>query len=184
MTTINKNITFNQIILAVLGFGIVNLVAGYGMVFLGADISGIYRVLNKPYFAPPASIFGIVWTFNCILVAYGILLNINLAKSALRTRLLVTQSFIVLNYCIFQYLSFGSPILFGKLLPIMFFLPTLSMLVLTIIAMICSYQLDTATMSLRSKILSGKSIFATFTSLFGWLVIATALGFQIWQMNK
>jgi translocator protein len=184
MNTVNKNITFKQIIIAILGFVVVNFIAGYGIVLLGADIPRIYETLNRPSFAPPTAIFGIVWTFNCILVAYGILLTFNLSKSELRTRLLITQVLLIFNYCIFQYLSFGSPILFGKLLPIMFFVPTLSMLILTVIAMNYAYKLDTADMSLKSKILSGRSIFATFTSLFGWLLIATALGFQIWMMNK
>jgi translocator protein len=184
MNTANKNITFKQIIIAILGFIIINLIAGYGIVLLGADVAGIYKALNRPYFAPPTAIFGIVWTFNCILVTYGILLTVNLAKSALRTRLLTTQGLLVLNYCVFQYLSFGSPILFGKLLPIMFFVPTFTMLILTIIAMNYAYKLDTSETTFKSKILSGKSIFATFTSLFGWLLIATALGFEIWMMNK
>ena len=118
MTAINKNITIKQIILAILGFLIINFVAGYGIVLFGADIGGIYKTLSKPYFAPPASIFGFVWAFNCILVTYGILLNFNLPKSKLRSNLLITQVILIFNYCIFQYLSFGSPILFGKLLPI------------------------------------------------------------------
>ncbi len=183
MIKTNKTITIKQILVAFFAFVIINLVAGYGVVVLGADIPKIYDILNKPYFAPPTSIFGVVWTFNCILVAYGILLTINLSKSTLRTKLLIAQGLLVLNYSIFQYLSFGSPILFGKLLPIMFFLPTLSMLILTIIAMFYAYQLDVDKMSLGSRILSGKSILATLTSLFGWLLIATALGFQIWVLN-
>jgi translocator protein len=183
MNNQSKPITFKQVIIALLAFLIINLIAGYGIVFLGADISGIYKTLNKPYFAPPTWIFGIVWTFNCILVAYGILLTINLAKSTTRTKLLITQALIVFNYSIFQYLSFGSPIIFGKLLPVMFFLPTFSMLVLTIIAMKFAYMLDTAETSFKQKVFSGKSILATFTSLFGWLLIATALGLYIWLNN-
>jgi translocator protein len=184
MNIINKNVTFKQIIIAILGFIIVNLIAGYGIVLLDVDVDGIYKSLNRPYFSPPTAVFGIVWTFNCILITYGILLTINLTKSALRARLLTTQGLLVLNYCIFQYLSFGSPNLFGKLLPIMFFVPTFTMLILTIIAMYYAYKLDTTKATFKSKILSGKSIFATFTSLFGWLLIATALGFEIWILNK
>jgi translocator protein len=183
MNTINKNITFKQIVVAILSLAIINLIAGYGVVLLGTDIADIYSTLNKPYFAPPTWIFGVVWSFNCILVTYGILLAINLVKSKLRTRLLITQILIVFNFCIFQYLSFGSIIIFGQLLTVMFFIPTFSMLILTIIAMNYAYKLDTETMSLKQKILSGKSIFATFTSLFGWLLIATALGLYIWLKN-
>jgi translocator protein len=183
MNTINKNITIKQIILAVLGLWIINFVAGYGVVLLGTDIAGIYSALNKPYFAPPTWVFGVVWSFNCILVTYGILLAINLVKSKLRTRLLITQLLIVINFCVFQYLSFGSPIIFGQLLKVMFFLPTFSMLILTAVAMNLAYKLDTQSVSLKQKILSGKSIFATFTSLFGWLLVASALGLYIWLNN-
>jgi translocator protein len=183
MNTINKNITLKQIIVAILSLVIINFIAGYGVVLLGTDIAGIYDALNKPYFAPPTWVFGVVWPLNCILITYGILLAFNLIKSKLRTKLLITQGLIVLNYSVFQYLSFGSPIIFGRNLPVMFFLPTFSMLILTIIAMNLAYKLDTESMSLKQKILSGKSIFATFTSLFGWLLVATALGLYIWLKN-
>jgi translocator protein len=183
MSKVSKNITFKQIIVAILAYLIINVIAGYGIVWLGADISGTYKMLNKPFFAPPTWVFGIVWSFNCLMVTYGILLTVNLVNSTLRNKLLITQLFIALNYSVFQYLSFGSPILFGKLLPIMFFLPTLSMLILTAFAMSFAYQLDTQAMDLKSKLLSGKSIFATFWSLFSWLIIATAVGYRIWMMN-
>lgn len=183
MNLVNKNITLNQILFAILVFGAINFVAGYGIVLLGTDISGIYNVLNKPYFAPPTWVFGIAWTFNCILITYGILLTINLAKSALRKKLLITQGLLVLNYCIFQYLSFGSPIIFGKLLPIMFFLPTFSMLILTSIGMKLAYKIDSTDMTFKQKMYSGKSIFASFISLLSWLIIATALGLYIWLNN-
>lgn len=183
MSTIDKNITFKQVIVAILCYFVINLIAGYGIVWLGADIGGIYKNLNKPSFSPPTWIFGIVWSFNCLIVTYGILLAFNLAKSTLRKKLLITQALLVLNYSIFQYLSFGSPILFGKLLPLMFFLPTFSMLIFTIIAMNYAYKLDTLNMTLKNKLLSGKSIFATFWSLFSWLIIATAVGYGVWMMN-
>jgi hypothetical protein len=97
--------------------------------------------------------------------------------------LLFIDALIVINYLVFQYLSFGSPILFGRLFPIMFFLPTLSMLILTVLALYFAYQLDTTNQTLFKSIRSGRSIFASFTSLFGWLLVATALGYGIWMMN-
>lgn len=183
MNLVNKNITLSQIFKAILILVVVNFIAGYGIVLLGTDIAGIYNTLNKPYFAPPTWVFGVVWGFNCLIVAYGILLTINLSKSLLRAKLLTTQALIVFNYSIFQYLSFGSPIIFDKLLPSMFFWPTFSMLILTIIAMNFAYRLDTESTTFKQRILSGKSIFATFWSLLSWLLIASALGLYIWLKN-
>jgi translocator protein len=183
MTKIHNPITLKQIFIAAIAFILINLIAGYGVIILGANISGIYATLNKPYFAPPTWVFGVAWTINVVLVIYGMLRTYNLPFSITRSKLLVADALITMNYLIFQYVSFGSPILFGKLLPIMFFLPTLSMLVLTILAMYWAYQLDTRGQTLIESIKSGHSIFASFTSLFGWLIIATALGFSIWIMN-
>jgi translocator protein len=178
-----KPISFKQILISIVAFLIINLIAGYGVIWLGADIAEIYKNLNKPYFAPPTWTFGIIWTINCVLIIYGILQTINLSPTKIKDKLLVTYGFLIANYCIFQYLSFGSKILFGQLLPIMFFLPTLSMLILTIIGMKFAYQLDTLEMTLKQKIMSGKSIFASFISLFSWLLIATAVGLGVWLMN-
>jgi tryptophan-rich sensory protein len=180
---ITQPITLRQILFAIVAFVVINLIAGYGIVLLGADIPQIYATLNKPSFAPPTWVFGVVWTFNNSMVIYGILRTINLPKSILRTNLLGIDTLIAVNYMVFQYLSFGSGILFGRIIPAMFFVPTLSMLILTVMAMIKAYQLDTQSMSLKNKILSGQSIFASYWSLFGWLLIASALGFGIWIMN-
>jgi tryptophan-rich sensory protein len=179
----SKPITLKQVALATLGFLLANLIAGYGVVLLGVDIQGIYNTLSKPYFAPPTWVFGIAWTINNILVIYGILRTVNLPASLDRSRLLGIDTLIIVNYLVFQYLSFGSGVLFGKIIPFMFFLPTFSMFLLTVLALIKSYLLDTKDMSIWSKILSGKSIFASYWSLFGWLIIACGLGFGIWVMN-
>jgi translocator protein len=183
MIQTTKPITPKQMFIVAILFFIVNLIAGYGVILLGADIAGIYSSLNKPYFAPPTWVFGVAWTTNVVLVIYGILRTINLPQSILRSRLLFVDVLIIVNYLVFQYLSFGGRILFGKLLPIMFFIPTISMLILTIIAMRYAYKLDTKSQNLTKKIRSGNSIFASFTSLFGWLLVASALGFSIWMMN-
>jgi tryptophan-rich sensory protein len=179
----SKTITFKQIAVATVGFLVANLITGYGVVFLGVDIQGIYNTLSKPFFAPPTWVFGIAWTINNVLVIYGILRTINLPASLDRSRLLGIDTLIIVNYLVFQYLSFGSGVLFGKIIPFMFFLPTFSMFLLTVLALRKSYLLDTKDMSIWSKILSGKSIFASYWSLFGWLIIACGLGLGIWIMN-
>ncbi len=184
-----------KIILFALFFVIINIIAGYGIVWLGADIKGIYSSLNKPFFAPAVWVFGIAWTVNNLLVLLGNYWTLELPKTALRNNLIKFQIASWVNYTVFQYLSFGSPILFGKLIPSMFFLPTFSMLVLTIISMALAYRLDTQEYNqefrvytgkstpLIVRIRSGKSIFMTFTSLVSWLLIASALGLYIWLDN-
>jgi hypothetical protein len=57
------------------------------------------------------------------------------------------------------------------------------MLILTVFALYFAYQLDTTYQTLFKSVRSGRSIFASFTSLFGWLLVATALGYGIWMMN-
>jgi hypothetical protein len=61
-----------------------------------------------------------------------------------------------------------------------FFLPTVSMLIFTILAMYYSYNLDTTHQSPFLFLKSGRSIFA---SLFGWSLVAPAVGYGIWMMN-
>ena len=184
-----------KIILFALFFVIINIVAGYGVILLGADIKGIYSSLNKPFFAPPVWLFGVAWTVNNLLVLLGNYWTLELPKTALRNNLIKFQVASWVNYALFQYLSFGSPVLFGKLVSFMFFLPTFSMLILTIVSMVLAYRLDTQdynqefrvytgkSVSVLSKIQSGKSIFMTFTSLVSWLLIASVLGLYIWLNN-
>jgi translocator protein len=176
-------ITLKQIIIAVVAYIIANLIAGYGIVLMGANIPAIYANLMKPYFAPPTSVFGIVWTFNTILFTYGFLLTINSKASKIKSTLLKIDYLIIFNYCIFQYISFGSGILFGKIIPAMFFIPTMTMFILTAFAMKYAYKLDTSEMSFGAKLKSGRSVFASFWPLFGWLIVASALGLGIWLMN-
>jgi tryptophan-rich sensory protein len=161
----------------VIFFFLVNLIAGYGIT-LFVDIKEIYAVLNKPYFAPPVWLFGVAWFTNNVLTIIGNIWTLNLPSSIYRSRLLLLQGFSWFNYCIFQYLSFGTQI------PSMFFCPTFSMLVLTLFSLYYAYRLDTSEMTFRNKVKSGKSITMSLASLVSWLLIATALGFQIWMLNK
>jgi tryptophan-rich sensory protein len=183
MLTKLKPITLKQILLGILGFVLANIVAGYGIIALGVDVPQIYAGLSKPYFAPPTAIFGVVWTFNTVLFIYGFLRLWNLPDSSLRTKLLRVDYLIIFNYLVFQYLSFGSGLLFGAIIPALFAIPTITMLILVIVAMKLSYTLDTAQIDLLTKIKTGQSIFMTYTPLVSWLVIASALGLGIWFMN-
>jgi translocator protein len=161
----------------VIFFFLMNLIGGYGITLL-VDIKEVYAILNKPSFAPPVWLFGVAWFTNNVLTIIGNIWTLNLPASINRNRLLWLQAFSWLNYCVFQYLSFGTRI------PAMFFWPTFSMLILTLLSIYYAYRLDTVDMSFWSKVKSGKSITMSLSSLTSWLLIATALGFEIWMLNK
>lgn len=155
----------------------------------GLDIQSIYLTLNLPSWAPPSWLFGPVWTFNNILVIYG---NYNAINMYLRLKadsnseiqlikklrwFLVIQIFLWMNYIAFQGLSFGTQI------PSMYFWPTFSMLIITIISMYFAWEIDTYKTDFGKTVLSGKSIFMSYTSLISWLIIATSLGYFIMMNN-
>jgi tryptophan-rich sensory protein len=176
MTLTKNNFKFHWFH-GVIFFFLMNLIAGYGITVF-VDIKQIYAVLNKPSFAPPVWLFGVAWFTNNVLTIIGNIWTLNLPKSLDRSRLLILQGFSWFNYCIFQYLSFGTRI------PAMFFWPTFSMLVLTLFSLYYAYKLDTKESTFWNKVKSGRSITMSLTSLVSWLLIATALGFQIWMLNK
>jgi tryptophan-rich sensory protein len=157
-------------------FFLMNLIAGYGIT-LFVDIKEVYADLNKPWFAPPVWVFGAAWFTNNVLTIIGNIWTFNLIESNERTTLLRLQGFSWFNYCIFQYLSFGTQI------PAMFFWPTFSMLILNLASLYYAYKLDTKEMTFWNKIKSGRSITMSLVSLISWLLIATLLGFQIWMLN-
>ena len=156
-------------------FVIVNFIAG-GVAFF-VDVKGTYSTLKLPWFAPPVWVFGVAWTTNNILTIIGNIWTINLPSSTNRTRLLWLQGCSWVNYCLFQYLSFGTRIIS------LYFWPAFSMLVLNVLSLYYAYILDTVDMSFLSKVKSGKSITMSLFSLISWLVIASLLGLSIWIMN-
>jgi tryptophan-rich sensory protein len=163
----------------VIFFIIVNLIAGYGIT-LFVDIKQVYANLKLPFFAPPVWLFGIAWTTNNILTIAGNIWAYNMKPSVSRSKYLFWQALAWLNYLVFQYLSFGTQIAW------MYFIPTFSMFIFVVISMYYAYKLDTKeqNQTLWSAIKNGKSIFMSLTSLFGWLIIASALGFMIGILNK
>ena len=137
-----------------------------------------YYAIIKPSLAPPTWVFGVVWTFNTILMTYGLYLTIckYLEKQTLVLRnFLILQGAIWVNYVVFQYLSFGLKWNF------MFFFATFTMWLMTIGALFLGYKIDTDGQSFSKAIKSGKSLTCCFISLICWLTLATAFGFQIWQ---
>lgn len=161
---------------AALFYVVANLIAGYG-VTLFVDIKAVYSALTLPSWAPPVWVFGAVWTLNNLLVLIGNVWTLNAPKSNARTMLIRVQLLSWLNYMLFQWVSFGTQI------PALFFWPSLSMLVLTVVSMYYAYKLDTASVSFVSKVSTGRSVMLTFVTLLVWLCVASALGYFIMMNN-
>ncbi len=167
----------------VIFFILVNLIGGFGITFF-VDIKDVYSTIIKPSFAPPVWLFGLAWTVNNILTIAGNIWTLNLKRSWDRTILLRLQGLSWINFCVFQYLSFGIYSLFGNPTVSTFFWPTFSMLILNLLSVYYAYKLDTVEINFWQKVKSGKSIVMSLSSLISWLLIASALGFQIWMLNR
>ncbi len=161
---------------AVIFYIIINLIAGYSLT-LFVDIKEIYNILALPSWAPATWVFGAAWTLNNILVLTGNIWTLNSPNSPIRTKLISLQIISWINYALFQWLSFGTGI------PALYFLPTLTMLILTVASMYYAYQLDTMHGKFLDVARTGKSITLTFSTLIVWLIIASMLGFYIMTHN-
>jgi len=127
------------------------------------DVS-YYNSLNKISIAPPSWVFGVVWPINNILVILGNIWTLNSKPSPERKKLLILQGLSWLNYVVFSALSFGTKI------PAMFFIPTFSMLLLTIASIYYARKIDL-------------KISYTFVTLIAWLFLASVLGLSVWLYN-
>jgi tryptophan-rich sensory protein len=183
-------------------FVVINLL-GFGW---GIEVQNIYLGLDKPWFAPPTWAFSLVWTINVVLVITGNIWAYNFYQELKSRRGKVDVSLISrvqynleafgvwqivswINYAIFQYVSFGTQI------PAMFFWPTFSMWVITVVSMFYAGLVDTQRgwLELGDKtprlkafwhtVRKGRSLIFTFTTLIIWLSLASLLGFYIWLNN-
>lgn len=161
---------------AVIFYFIINLIGGYGIT-LFVNIQDVYRALILPVWAPATWVFGSVWTLNNILVLTGNIWTLNSPASLARTMLIRLQIISWINYAIFQWLSFGTGI------PTLFFLPSFTMLCITVASMYYAYRLDTSHGNFWDTVTKGKSITVMFSTLLVWLCIASSLGFFIMTHN-
>jgi tryptophan-rich sensory protein len=151
-----------------------------------------YNNLNKPWFAPPSSLFGIAWLVNNICVIYGNILALNLYNSLKEKKDLNEKDKVLVNnlrpYFFFQVLSWlnyivFSALSFGTKIPSMFFWPTFSMLVLTIFSIFYTVQIDKNNGGFWQNLKKFNNITFTFLTLLVWLVIASSLGYFVWKNN-
>lgn len=117
----------------------------------------IYKSFNQAAFAPPAWVFGPVWTINNISVLWGNLRLLNLpVETPYRRPLLWLQG---ASWVIFA--AFG-PAYFGLNSPILAFTLTASMYVLTIISAVLASKID-------------RKILLSLVTLLLWLSLATVV---------
>lgn len=155
---------------------LINIIGGYSIT-LFVNIKEVYGVLNTPTWAPATWVFGAVWTINNILVILGNIATLKSPASKNRTILIKLQIASWINYAVFQWLSFGTGI------PAMFFVPTFTMLLLTLASIYYAYKIDTTHNTLWDTVKSFKSITFSFSTLLAWLSIASLLGYYIMTNN-
>jgi tryptophan-rich sensory protein len=175
-TTLKKFTTTHPYITALLFYIVINLVGGYSIT-LFVNIKEVYTALNTPWWAPATWVFGAAWTINNILVLLGNIATLKAPVSRNRTTLIRLQIATWINYSVFQWLSFGTGI------PAMFFVPTFTMLLLTLASIYYAYKIDTTHTTLWHKVKSFKSIAFSFSTLIVWLAVATVLGCYIMMNN-
>jgi tryptophan-rich sensory protein len=157
-------------LVAVLFYALMNLIAGYSIT-LFVDIKAVYAALNTPTWAPATWVFGVAWTINNILVLIGNVWTIQSPVSSYRSTLIRLQIASWINYAVFQWLSFGTGI------PAMFFIPTFTMLLLTLASIYYAYKIDITNNNFSLK--KFRQITLTFTTLLVWLSVASLLGYYI-----
>ncbi len=176
MNTIQRFAKQRPFLTAVLFYILMNLIAGYSIT-LFVDIKAVYAALNTPAWAPATWVFGAAWTVNNILVLIGNVWTLKLPPSKERSTLIGLQVASWINYAVFQWLSFGTGI------PAMFFIPTFTMLLLTLASIAVAFRLDQQNGGFVKRALCLRSITLTFTTLVLWLSVASMLGYYVMTHN-
>lgn len=98
-------------------------VGGVGTIFTVPAIPAWYKTLNKPFFTPPAWLFGPVWTTLYVLMGISLGLVYNLKKSLSRTRAMQIFALQLSLNALWSYAFFGlkSP-LFGLIVIVVLWL--------------------------------------------------------------
>lgn len=128
----------------------------------GSDDRAFYENMRQAPFAPPGWVFGPAWFINNVSVLYGNLRLLNTAQDTPHRRMLLwLQGASWVIYSTFGY------VYFSKKSPILAFVWTAGMYVLTITSLILSWRID-------------RKIAWSFLTLFLWLSLATPVA--VYQM--
>ena len=158
---IPKTINFTRLVVAV---AICQLAGVVGSIFTVSSIPEWYASLAKPAFAPPNWLFGPVWITLYTLMGISLYLVWEKGFEKNKTALSIFAGQLLLNVA-WSVIFFGMRNIFAGLVEII-------MLWIAIAAAMASFY----------KI-SRKATWL-LTPYIGWVSIATALNFAIWQLNS
>lgn len=136
-----------------------------GIGFTSAAIPLWYNTLNKPFFNPPAWIFGPVWTLLYIMMGIALFLvwRKETQRQKKRKALLFFGLQLVLN-------AIWSPLFFGLRSPALGLIIIVFLWISILLTIINFYKLS-------------KTATGLLVPYFVWVSFAAVLNFSIWQLN-
>lgn len=136
-----------------------------GIGFTSAAITLWYNTLNKPFFNPPAWIFGPVWTLLYIMMGIALFLvwEKETQRQKKRKALLFFGLQLVLN-------AIWSPVFFGLRSPALGLIIIVFLWISILLTIINFYKLS-------------KTATGLLVPYFVWVSFAAVLNFSIWQLN-
>lgn len=157
-----KNFLISVLIPLVVGF----LSSSISMFLLKTDVGEFYESLIKPSFAPPASVFGIVWPILFVLmgISYYLISKNDKKDPKVNDALFYYNLQLALNF-VWSILFFGLDLRFTAIFNIVILIAVL------IVMIVKFYKIDKKAALLNVPYLI-------------WLIFAMFLNYFIWIINK
>jgi translocator protein len=157
-----KKVSIRRLVVSILGC---EAVGGIGALFTVGSISTWYGTIQKPWFTPPNSVFGPVWTTLFFLMGISLYLLWNsIDRSSKRTiALIVFGAQLALNL-LWTIIFFGEQFYFAGLAEILVLWIAIAITIAT---------------SLRVSRIAGY-ILVPYIS---WVTVATLLNYYVWVLN-
>ena len=155
----------NSLLLLIFCITAVNLLGYLGSFFTTPQIPNWYASLNKPFFNPPAWVFGPVWTLLFILMGISLYLVI---KDGLKDKT-VKQAFSIFIFQMFLNVMW-SVLFFGLQNPLAASFEIIALAISIIVTMLLFYKISKPASYLLIPYLA-------------WVSFASILNFTIWYIN-